>query len=44
MRRLLLILTLLVPTLAEAIMAHAKPAETDAEVRAIIDDHNAHLY
>jgi len=33
-----------VPTLAEAIMAHAKPAETDAEVRAIIDDHNAHLY
>jgi uncharacterized protein len=33
-----------VPTLAEAIMAHAKPAETDAEVRAIIDDHNARLY
>lgn len=33
-----------VPTLAEAIMAHAKPAETDAEIRAIIDDHNARLY
>lgn len=33
-----------VPTLAEAIMAHAKPAETDVEVRAIIDDHNARLY
>lgn len=33
-----------VPTLAEAIVAHAKPAETAAEVRAIIDDHNAHLY
>jgi uncharacterized protein len=33
-----------VPTLAEAIMAHAKPAETAAEVRAIIDDHNARLY
>jgi uncharacterized protein len=33
-----------VPTLAEAIMAHAKPPETAAEVRAIIDDHNADLY
>jgi predicted pyridoxine 5'-phosphate oxidase superfamily flavin-nucleotide-binding protein len=33
-----------VPSLAEAIVAHAKPAETAAEVRAIIDDHNAHLY
>ncbi|AMN44077.1 MSMEG_1061 family FMN-dependent PPOX-type flavoprotein [Rhodoplanes sp. Z2-YC6860] len=33
-----------VPALAEAIMAHAKPAETAAEVRAIIDDHNTHLY
>jgi uncharacterized protein len=33
-----------VPALAEAIMAHAKPAETVAEVRAIIEDHNAHLY
>jgi uncharacterized protein len=33
-----------VPTLAEAVVAHAKPAETGAEVRAIIDDHNAHLY
>jgi PPOX class probable FMN-dependent enzyme len=33
-----------VPTLAEAIMAHARPTETAAEVRAIIDDHNAHLY
>jgi PPOX class probable FMN-dependent enzyme len=33
-----------VPTLAEAIMAHAKPMQTAAEVRAIIDDHNAHLY
>jgi len=33
-----------VPTLAEAIVAHANPPETAAEVRAIIDDHNAHLY
>jgi uncharacterized protein len=33
-----------VPALAEAIMAHAKPAETTAEVRAIIENHNAHLY
>lgn len=33
-----------VPTLAEAIIAHSKPAETAAEVRAIIDDHNTHLY
>ena len=33
-----------VPTLAEAIMAHAKPAETAAEVRAIIEDHNADIY
>lgn len=33
-----------VPTLAEAVMAHAKPAETAAEVRAFIDDHNTHLY
>jgi PPOX class probable FMN-dependent enzyme len=33
-----------VPTLAEAVVAHAKPAETTAEVRAFIDDHNARLY
>jgi uncharacterized protein len=33
-----------VPRLAEAIVAHAKPAETLAEVQAIIDGHNAHLY
>ena len=33
-----------VPTLAEAVVAHAKPIETAAEVRASIDDHNAHLY
>ena len=33
-----------VPRLAEAIMAHAKPTETLAEVEAIIDGHNAHLY
>jgi predicted pyridoxine 5'-phosphate oxidase superfamily flavin-nucleotide-binding protein len=33
-----------VPTLAEAIVAHAKPTETVAEVRAIIEDHNARLY
>jgi hypothetical protein len=33
-----------VPTLAEAVVAHAKPTETAAEVRAIIDDHNARLY
>jgi hypothetical protein len=33
-----------VPTLAEAVVAHAKPTETVAEVRAIIDDHNANPY
>jgi PPOX class probable FMN-dependent enzyme len=33
-----------VPTLAEAVVAHAKPAETAAEVRAFIDDHNTPLY
>ena len=33
-----------VPALAEAVVAHAKPTETAAEVRAIIDDHNARLY
>jgi uncharacterized protein len=33
-----------VPTLAEGIMAHAKPIEAAAEVQAIIDSHNAHLY
>jgi uncharacterized protein len=33
-----------VPTLTEAIVAHARPPETAAEVEAIIDDHNAHLY
>jgi PPOX class probable FMN-dependent enzyme len=33
-----------VPTLADAITAHTKPAETPAEVRAIIADHNARLY
>ena len=33
-----------VPSLAEAIVAHAKPPETVAEVRAIIDDSIARLY
>lgn len=33
-----------IPTLAEAVVTHAKPTETAAEVRAIIDHHNAHLY
>jgi len=33
-----------VPTLAEAVVAHAKPVETIAEVRTIIDDHNTRLY
>lgn len=33
-----------VPTLAEAIVAHAKPVETLAEVQAIVDSHNTHLY
>ena len=34
-----------VPTLAEAIMAHARPAESAAEVRAFIEEHhNVHLY
>jgi PPOX class probable FMN-dependent enzyme len=33
-----------VPTLAEAIVAHAKPAEAIDDVQAIIDDSNARLY
>ena len=33
-----------VPSLAEAIVAHAKPSETIAEVQAIIDDGTARLY
>ena len=33
-----------VPTLAEAIMAHARPAESAAEVRAFIEEHNTLLY
>jgi PPOX class probable FMN-dependent enzyme len=33
-----------VPSLAEAIVAHAKPAETIAEVQAVIDDGTKRLY
>jgi PPOX class probable FMN-dependent enzyme len=33
-----------VPTLADAIMAHARPTESAAEVRAFIEEHNARLY
>lgn len=33
-----------VPSLAEAIVAHAKPTQTIMEVRTIIDEHNADLY
>ena len=33
-----------VPTLAEAIVTHARPAETIDDVQAIIDDSNARLY
>lgn len=33
-----------VPTLAEAIMAHARPADAIKDVQAIIDDSNARLY
>jgi PPOX class probable FMN-dependent enzyme len=33
-----------VPTLAEAIMAHARPAESAADVRAFIEQHNSRLY
>lgn len=33
-----------VPTLAEAIMAHARPAESAAEVRVFVERHNARLY
>jgi uncharacterized protein len=33
-----------VPTLAEAIVAHAKPTEAIDDVQAIIDDSNARLY
>lgn len=33
-----------VPSLAEAIVAHAKPSETVTEVQAIIDDSTARLY
>ena len=32
------------PSLAEAIVAHAAPPESPAEVRAIVDEANAHLY
>lgn len=34
----------MVPTLAEAIMAHARPTESAADVRAFIESHNSHLY
>lgn len=34
----------MVPTLAEAIVAHARPAESAADVRAFIDEHNKDLY
>jgi PPOX class probable FMN-dependent enzyme len=33
-----------VPSLAEAIVAHATPPETVAQVQAAIDDHNTRLY
>ncbi len=33
-----------VPSLAEAIVAHAKPPETIAEVQAFITNHDQHLY
>jgi len=33
-----------VPSLAEAIVAHAKPKQTIVEVRTIIDEHNTDLY
>ena len=33
-----------VPTLAEAVMAHARPAESAAQVRAFIEEHNTRLY
>jgi uncharacterized protein len=33
-----------VPTLAEAIMAHARPAESLADVKTFVDAHNASLY
>lgn len=33
-----------VPSLAEALVAHAAPAETVADVQAAIDDHNKRLY
>jgi predicted pyridoxine 5'-phosphate oxidase superfamily flavin-nucleotide-binding protein len=33
-----------VPSLAEALVAHATPAETVADVQAAIDDHNKRLY
>jgi PPOX class probable FMN-dependent enzyme len=33
-----------VPSLAEALVAHAAPSQTVAEVQAAIDDHNARLY
>lgn len=33
-----------VPSLAEAIMAHARPTDSAAEVRAFIAEHNARLY
>jgi len=33
-----------VPTLAEAIMVQARPAESAAEVRAFIEQHNTRLY
>ena len=34
----------MVPTLAEAIVAHARPPESAADVRAFIDEHNKDLY
>jgi hypothetical protein len=33
-----------VPTLAEAIVTHVRPAETIDDVQTIIDDSNARLY
>jgi hypothetical protein len=33
-----------VPTLAAAIMAHARPTETAAEIEAIVAKSDAHLY
>ena len=33
-----------VPSLAEAVVTHAKPSETVAEVQAFITGHDQHLY